>query len=159
MLKHFTAHDVVSRYNVVELKSRATARTASLALEALRARLPFAVKAVQIDGGSEFMADFELACQAHGIALFVLPPRSPKLNGGVERANRVPSGRHTEEFYECTSADRAPSGCIAALGADLGQWERIYNTVRPHQALGYLTPQQFVDRWQRALPQQEVTCG
>ncbi|PYV70829.1 MAG: hypothetical protein DMG97_18120 [Acidobacteria bacterium] len=26
------------------------------------------------------------------------------------------------------------------------QWERIYNTVRPHQSLGYLTPQQFLLR-------------
>src|SRR5690606_10559619 len=34
-LKHFTAHDVVSRYNVLELKSCATARTASQALHAV----------------------------------------------------------------------------------------------------------------------------
>jgi putative transposase len=31
--------------------------------------------------------------------LFVLPPRSPKLNGAVERANRT----HTEEFYQITA--------------------------------------------------------
>jgi len=29
------------------------------------------------------------------------------------------------------------------LNRELRQWERIYNTVRPHQSLGYLTPQQF----------------
>ena len=29
----------------------------------------------------------------------MLPPRSPKLNGAVERANRT----HTEEFYQVTS--------------------------------------------------------
>jgi len=29
----------------------------------------------------------------------VLPPRSPKLNGAVERANRT----HTEEFYQVTA--------------------------------------------------------
>jgi transposase InsO family protein len=34
------------------------------------------------------------------------------------------------------------------LNRELRQWERIYNTVRPHQALGYLTPQQFLLRWQ-----------
>jgi hypothetical protein len=27
------------------------------------------------------------------------------------------------------------------LNRELRQWEKIYNTVRPHQALGYLTPQ------------------
>jgi hypothetical protein len=39
-------------------------------------------------------------CQRRGIKLFTLPPRSPKLNGHVERAQRT----HTEEFYEVTEA-------------------------------------------------------
>jgi len=52
------------------------------------------VKAIQVDGGSEFKADFEAACQARGIRLCVLPPRSPKLNGCVERGNRT----HREEL-------------------------------------------------------------
>jgi transposase InsO family protein len=30
------------------------------------------------------------------------------------------------------------------LNRELRLWEKIYNTVRPHQALGYLTPQQFL---------------
>ncbi len=58
--------------------------------------MPFKIKAIQVDGGSEFMAQFEEACQQRRIRLFVLPPRSPKLNGSVERAQRT----HTEEFYE-----------------------------------------------------------
>ena len=56
--------------------------------------MPFAVKAVQVDGGSEFMAQFEEACRQRGIRLFVLPPRPPKLNGHVERAQRT----HKDEF-------------------------------------------------------------
>lgn len=35
---------------------------------------------------------------------------------------------------------------LEALNRELRHWERIYNTVRPHQALGYLTPQQFLLR-------------
>jgi len=35
--------------------------------------------------GVEFEAIFEEECQKRGIKLFVLPPRSPKLNGHVER--------------------------------------------------------------------------
>jgi hypothetical protein len=34
-------------------------------------------------------AEFELGCQQRRLHLFVLPPRSPKLNGAVERANRT----------------------------------------------------------------------
>src|SRR5438552_4376473 len=37
------------------------------------------------DGGSEFAAEFEEACQQKQLPLFVLPPKSPKLNGHVER--------------------------------------------------------------------------
>jgi len=37
---------------------------------------------------------------------------------------------------------------LPALIRELRQWEQIYNTVRPHQALGQLTPQQFLLRWQ-----------
>lgn len=136
ILKHFTARDVISRWDVVEVYGRATARTATTFLATLQRRMPFAVRAIQVDGGSEFAAGFEAACQQRGIRLFVLPPRSPKLNGHVERAQRT----HTEEFYEVTDLEWT----TAALNRQGRAWERVYNTVRPHQALGYRTPQEFL---------------
>jgi putative transposase len=148
VLKHFTARDVVSRWDVVEAHRRATAKVATLFLESLKARLPFPLKAIQVDGGSEFAALFEETCQRQGIRLFVLPPRSPKLNGHVERAHRT----HTEEFYEVTDFPLE----MAPLNQELQAWERVYNTVRPHQALGYLTPQQFLI--QRQHQREEVKC-
>ena len=105
-------------------------------LDTLQRRLPFPLRALQVDGGSEFAAVFEALCQQRGIRLFVLPPRSPKLNGRVERANRT----HTEEFYEVTPC----SFSIAELNRELQAWERTYNTLRPHQSLDYLTPQEFL---------------
>jgi len=135
-LKQFTARDVVSRWDVIEVHGRATSTAAALFLQTLERRLPFPLRALQVDGGSEFAALFEVACRERTIRLFVLPPRSPKLNGRVERANRT----HTEEFYELTPCALS----IAELNRELQTWERTYNTVRPHQALGYLTPQQFL---------------
>jgi putative transposase len=136
VLKQFTARDVVSRWDVVELGRQATASQAAAVLDALAARMPFPVRAVSVDNGSEFMAEFEQACAERGIALFVLPIRSPKLNGSVERANRT----HTEEFYEVTDAEPE----LAALQAALRVWETTYNTIRPHQALGQRTPAEFL---------------
>ncbi len=78
----------------MEVYRRATATAAADFLEALAKRLPFPLRAIQVDGGGEFRAQFEAACQSQGIRPFVLPPKSPKLNGHVERANRT----HTEEF-------------------------------------------------------------
>jgi len=134
--KQFTARDVVSRWDVIQAHTRATASAATAFLDTLQHRMPFPIRAVQVDGGSEFAAEFELACQQRGLHLFVLPPRSPKLNGAVERANRT----HTEEFYQVTACSLE----MKKLNRELRHWEKIYNTVRPHQALGYLTPQQFL---------------
>jgi len=125
----------ISRWDVVELGRRATALAAVHMLDRLAERMPFAVRAISVDGGSEFMADFEIACQARGIALFVLPPRSPKLHGAVERANRTHTRGVLRGHRRATRAGRA------AGTADLGT---CYNTVRPHQALGYLTPAEWL---------------
>ena len=148
-LKHFTAHDVISRWNIVSVYSRATASTAIDFLDTLERRLPFPVKAIQVDGGAEFEAIFEEECQKRGIKLFVLPPRSPKLNGAVERAHRT----HTEEFYEVTDS----SFDLSELREELLEWEQVYNTVRPHQALGYVTPLKFLEQQKEYLGK-EVMC-
>jgi len=136
VLKQFTARDMISRWDVIEVHGRATSTAATWFLDTLQRRLPFPLRALQVDGGSEFAALFEQACQQRGVKVYVLPPRSPKLNGRVERANRT----HTEEFYEVTDAepDRA------SLAVALREWEHIYNHVRPHQALGYLTPAEYL---------------
>ena len=122
ILKRFTARDVVSRCDVLEAHTRATARLAAQFLGSLRGRKPFPVRAIRVDGGSEFQAGFESACQGPGIKLFVLPPRCPKRNGHVERAQHT----HTEEFYHLYKGDLA----ITSLNQALLAWEGVYNTVR-----------------------------
>ena len=87
--------------------------------------MPFPFKAIQVDGGSEYQAAFEQACQQHGIRLFVLPPRSPKLNDCVERTHRT----HTEKSYEVVDS----SFTVTDIPPKLLEWERIYNLLRPHQ--------------------------
>ena len=111
--------------------------------------MPFVVKAIQVDGRAEFEAIFEEECQRRGIKMFVLPPRSPKLNGAVERAHRT----HTEEFYEVTES----SFDLAELRGELLEWEQVYNTVRPHQALGYLTPLKFLEHQQGNSKKENVS--
>ena len=136
ILKQFTARDTVSRWDVIEARGRATAKTARLFLDTLDQRMPFAIRALQVDGGSEFFSDFETECQRRSLKLFVLPPRSPKLNGSVERAQRT----HTEEFYQVYDCPWT----VAELNTELKNWEYTYNCLRPHQALQYKTPLQFL---------------
>jgi len=143
LLKHFSARDVVSRWDVIEVHHRATSLAAARFLDTLLDRVPFRVKALQVDGGSEFAAEFEEACRQKELPLFVLPPNSPKLNGHVERSHRT----HNEEFYQV----HAQSDQVPVLNDQLRRWENTYNCVRPHQSLAYLTPLEFVTRWKLNL--------
>jgi len=145
--KHFSARDVVSKWDVLDVFDRATASSAARFLDSVIARSPYTVKAIQVDGGSEFKAEFERLCQERGIALFVLPPRSPKLNAGVERAQRT----HKEEFYELVDLPDT----ITELRRLLLVQERTYNTVRPHQTLGQVTPWAWLQRHQK----QKTDCS
>jgi len=142
VFKHLSLVDITSRYAAAEVGCGASAKTVTTYLDRMRTRLPFPVKAIQVDGGSEFRAEFETYCQAEGIRLFTLPPRSPKLNGCVERMQRTVD----EEFYQCTEVDCS----VAPLATALQHYEVTYNTIRPHQALGYLTPQQYLDKYREA---------
>jgi putative transposase len=126
---------MISRWDVIEVHGRATSTAAKLFLDTLERRLPFPLRALQVDDGGEFAAVFEQACHERGVKLFVLPPRSPKLNGQVERANRTP----TEEFYEIPPFSLP----LAELNRELQAWEQTYNTIRPHQALGISLPRSY----------------
>ncbi len=137
--KQFTARDMVSRYDVLEAYGRATAHTASAFLDLLLRRMPFPVRALQIDGGGEFRGEFEAVCAKRGLPLFVVPPRSPKLQSHVERAQRT----HREEFYQVWEVE--PN--LQAHRAQLQEWAQIYNTVRPHQHLNYRTPLEFCEQY------------
>src|SRR5205085_10143551 len=62
VFKQFTARDVVSRWDVIQAHTRATGQTATQFLDTLQHRMPFPIRALQVDGGSEFAAEFDQAC-------------------------------------------------------------------------------------------------
>jgi len=136
-VKQFTAYDPKSRFTVTQAFTRATSRAAGRFLGKVVDALPFPVRAIQVDGGSEFMAEFEKACRAREIVLCVLPPRSPKLNGGVERAN----GTWRREFREC---EDLPDD-LPGINAGIDGFAELYNHHRPHGALKGQTPAEYLE--------------
>jgi hypothetical protein len=54
--------------------------------------MSFPIRAVQVDGGSEFAAELEQAYQQRGLRLFVLPPRCPN-STAQSNAPTVPISR------------------------------------------------------------------
>jgi transposase InsO family protein len=135
-VKHFTGYDPVAKWTVAKAFDRATATSAARFLDKLLSDMPFKVKGIQVDGGSEFMAEFEAACERRQIKLYVLPPKSPEINGAVERCNS--SWRY--EFYAVYDL---PSR-LDELNPLIDAFQHRYNTWRPHGALGGKTPQQYL---------------
>jgi transposase InsO family protein len=134
-VRHFTATCPITRLTVEQVYSRATCRSASDFLEYIRNQLPYPILSIQVDGGSEFMGEFEQTCKNLNIQLYVLPPRSPKFNGAVERRNQT--ARY--EFYSLYEGDTI----LEEIRSHLKQFMRKYNTFRPHQSLQYQTPWQY----------------
>ena len=148
VIKHFSAVDLATRFSLAEVHTRATANLAAGFLAHLITHTPFPVRAIQVDGGSEFMAEFEEACARLGVKLFVLPPKSPKLNGHVERMQRT----FRDEFYTRPLPTKIPE-----LQRELNAYLDHYNRERPHRALGGLAPLEFLAMMQAESVPQRVS--
>ena len=91
------------------------------------------------------MAEFEQACENKAIRLFVLPPKSPKLNGGVERCN----GAWRYEFYETYDLPKN----VEALNPIINSYQHLYNHHRPHGAIGGKTQVEYAQAQSAKRPQ------
>ena len=139
-LKEFRAVDPVSRMMVCRVFANATARNAKRFLAEVVKDMPFPVRSVQVDGGSEFMADFEAECARLGLSLFVLPPRRPQWNGRVERCNDT----LRLEFWSLWTGDLT----VSAVSPALSQHQRWHNAERPHAALDHRSPMEHLAQLQ-----------
>lgn len=136
-MKHFQAWERKSKTLFAQVYSSAKSSDAKKFLQELVAKAPYKIKSIQVDGGSEFMGDFEDECSKLNIPLYVLPPATPKYNGGVERANRI----LREEFYENHGW---LANSIEDMRIELQKMLRKYNEYRPHAGLNGLTPLEYI---------------
>ena len=60
--KHFQAWDRLSKHMVAEVYTKATSASAKRFLMDCVRNVPYKILSIQVDGGSEFMADFEEGC-------------------------------------------------------------------------------------------------
>ena len=141
-IKEFKAVCPTSKQMVMRAYSTATALNAKRFLNGLIKDLPFPLRSIQVDGGSEFRAEFEDACKELAIPLFVLPPKRPQYNGCVERANST----SRIEFYPFY----ADAMTLTAINKSLKHYQKLYNDYRPHQALDLMTPNEYLQHRQAA---------
>jgi len=144
-IKHFTAYDPIAKWTAARVATEATAAAARAFLDQIVTAMPFPVAGLQVDGGSEFRAEFEQACQDKGLTLFVLPPKRPQLNGAVERAQ----GSWRYEFYACHDLPHR----LDKLQPLVDAFAHRFNHLRPHQALGDRTPAEYLSELSSRQPQ------
>ena len=130
----FIAIDDCTRLRVLRAYPRCDQKTAISFVDEVMAKLPFKVERVQTDNGSEFGQSFHWHLLDLGIDHVKIKPRTPRLNGKVERSHRIDS----EEFYRLLQGQVIDDTRL--FSDKLQEWEDYYNYHRPHGALGGQTP-------------------
>jgi transposase InsO family protein len=146
-LYQFTAIDDCTRIRVLKIYDACNQRTAIQFAEDVLKRLPFRVHVIQTDNGAEFQSQFHWHLEARDIRHVYIRPRSPHLNGKVERSHRADD----QEFYQLLDQDGI-SDDIQLFNEKLREWEDYYNYHRPHAGLGGQTPYERLVAKTRAEP-------
>lgn len=133
-LFQLTLIDDCSRYLAACVIPKRTMAAVRRALPALLDELPFPLSCIQTDNGSEFGSALSLLLKGLGIRHARTRPRTPRLNGKVERVHRTMQ----EEFWDGVE-DASPERWKTWLR----DYVRFYNRRRIHSALGYKTPAEY----------------
>jgi transposase InsO family protein len=134
-LYQFTAIDDCTRIRVLKVYDACNQASAIRFVDEVLRRLPFRVLVIQTDNGAEFQSRFHWHLESRDIRHVYIRPRTPHLNGKVERSHRVDE----QEFYQLLDKDGIADD-IHLFNDKLRQWEDYYNYHRPHGALDGQTP-------------------
>ena len=127
----YTAIDDATRIRALKVYERHTQKNAIDFVDYVIEKFPFCIHTVRSDRGHEWQAQFHWGVEDKGIRHVYIKPRSPQLNGKVERSHSTDK----DEFYQLlTYRDDVD------LNKKLAVWERFYNYDRPHGAHRGKTP-------------------
>jgi transposase InsO family protein len=133
----YTAIDDATRVRALKIYGRHNQVNAMNFIDYVIEKFPFRIHTIRTDRGHEFQALFHWHVEDKGIRHVYIKPRSPQLNGKVERSHRSDQ----EEFYQLlTYKDDVD------LERKLKEWERFYNYDRPHGAFNGKTPYEELKR-------------
>lgn len=136
-LYQLTLIDDCSRLTAATVMAGRTQADVIEALPRLFRSFPFPFQCIQTDNGAEFESAFHATLEEQGIRHVRIRPRTPHLNGKVERVQRTIA----EEYWDGVSSPPGPD-----WEAGLQAYLRTYNRQRPHRSLDYQTP------WRYAQP-------
>jgi transposase InsO family protein len=127
----YTAIDDATRIRALQVYPKHNQGCAIKFMDYVIEKFPFRISTVRTDRGHEFQARFHWHVEDQGIQHVYIKPRTPHLNGKVERSHRTDQA----EFYQLlTYTDDVD------LNTKLKAWENFYNYDRPHISLEGQTP-------------------
>ena len=153
----FVAIDRATRWVFIGIYNRKTAANARRFLRDLERACPIHIRTILTDNGKEFTdrlfglrkraqsgkPEFDRLCAQLDIEHRLIPPRSPRTNGMVERFNgRIEDVLQSHHFR---------SG--EELEATLYRYAWLYNQQLPQSALGSKTPLQTMQDWHKIKPE------
>jgi len=127
----YTAIDDATRIRALKIYQRHTQQNAIDFIKYVVDKFPFRIHTIRTDRGHEFQALFHWYVEDQGMQHVYIKPRSPQLNGKVERSHRSDQ----DEFYQLLSYKNDVD-----LNKKLEAWEQFYNFNRPHGAFNGKTP-------------------
>lgn len=136
-LYQFTAIDVLSKRRILRVYSSLSSRNGRLFLEECIRVFPFKIKNIQTDNGSEFLKEFDKKCGELKIPHYWIYPRTPKQNSYVERSHESDD----DEFYQLGNVYQNRE----LMDKKIREWENTWNNIRPHEALNYRTPNEYLE--------------
>jgi len=145
----FTAIDVLGKRKVMRVYPSQSSRNGSLFLKECITSFPFPIQALQTDNGAPWLKEFDKLCKELNIPHYFIYPRHPKQNTYVE----ISHGADEREFYQQGNV----CSILSEMQKGIKGWEDIWNTFRPHEALGQLTPEEYSNRLRiHGLPTKNV---
>lgn len=137
-LYQWTAIDVLTKIRVLSASTRLSSRQGKVFLELCKQEFPFVIRSIQTDNGKEFQDEFKKYLENHQVSHYFIEPHSPKQNSYVERSHRTDD----DDFYGKGNSFLSLKNFLPRLK----KWQEEYNTIRPHQALNYLTPYEYFQK-------------
>lgn len=134
-----TETDSFTRIRSLELVEDSTAANSAHAHQKSKEKFPFVIACQNTDNGSENMKEFRELLKKDTVFHFYSNTGTPTDNPRVERSHLTDE----LEFYQRGGFKKT----FAEQQEATAEWEHFYNFVRPHQALGYLTPMAFYELW------------
>jgi transposase InsO family protein len=131
----YTAIDDATRIRALKVYDRHTQANAIAFIDHVISSFPFRIREIRTDNGHEFQAKFHWHVEDQGIRHAYIKPRSPQLNGKVERSHRTDD----DEFYQLLSYKDDVD-----LDQKLAEWECFYNFSRPHGAFNGKAPYEIL---------------